>query len=189
MERMHVSGERTQPTCGRAGAHCDPPLRAVVRQLYRHEVRLMPQGKSGSDSTALNQNLAAVAVGAGTSRTIFLHGPTPRAGASFTHRGPTRFDIFEKDGLGKIKALRIFYPRRCLQISELLEFLDAFRDHRHSQGIAKRFNRLEDTLAARTLVDIDDERPVNLDFISGDIGESRQGRISDPEIIDGNSDT
>src|SRR5687768_2777835 len=85
-------------------AHASPYETSPVfcRIIHDRHRRSCANGKSGFGSTAVNQNLAAIAVGAGISRTVFLHGPTARAGASFTHRGPARFDIFEKDGLRKI---------------------------------------------------------------------------------------
>src|SRR6185437_16680441 len=45
--------------------------------------------------------------------------------------------------------------------------------------------RLEHALAARPLVNRSDERPVDLDFVGGYVGQCRERRIAGAEIVDG----
>ncbi len=83
-----------------------------------------------------------------------------------------------------MKALRVADAGGGLQVSQLLERLDALGDHGHSQRKADRLDRLQDALAARTLMDVRDERPIDLDLVGRDVGQDGQGRIARPEIID-----
>src|SRR5712692_12101249 len=61
-------------------------------------------------------------------------------------------EIVEEEGLGKIKALRVTDARRGLQICELLEGFDAFRNDGHSECVAQGFDRLEHALTTRALM-------------------------------------
>ena len=99
-----------------------------------------------------------------------------------------RLEFFQENRPGEIIALRVADLGGGLQISQLLEGFDAFGDHGHAERFAQRFDRPQDALAARALMDVGDEGAVDLDLVGGDIGQRRQRRIADAEIVDRNSD-
>ena len=61
-------------------------------------------------------------------------------------------EVIEKERFGKVEALAITNARGRLQIDELLEAFDAFRNHRHPERVAQEFDGFEDALTARPLV-------------------------------------
>ena len=74
--------------------------------------------------------------------------------------------------------------RALLQIEKLLETFDSLGDHSHAERASKGFDRAQDDLAARPLVNVADEGPVDFDFIRRDVRKRGQRRISRAEIVD-----
>ena len=72
------------------------------------------------------------------------------------------------------------------QIGEFVLRLDPFDHHRRVQRLADRLDRPEQALVARPLVDRGDERTVDLDLVGFDLGQGRQRRIADAEVVDRN---
>jgi hypothetical protein len=99
-----------------------------------------------------------------------------------------RLQFLQENRLGEIIALRVADLGRGLQIGQFLEGLDAFGDHGHAERFAERLDGAQDALAARALVDVRNEGAVDLDLVGGDIGQRRQRRIADAEIVDGDAD-
>ena len=95
--------------------------------------------------------------------------------------------ILQEERLGEVVALRIADAGGGLQIGQLLEGLDTLGDDGHAQRMAERFDRPQDALAARPLVNGRDERPVDLDLIGGDIRQRAQRRVAGSEVVDGNA--
>src|SRR5258708_4259670 len=87
---------------------------------------------------------------------------------------PCRRQVFHQNWPGEIVTLRKSDARGGLQESGLFQSLDAFGDDRHAERLAERLDRLQDALAARALVDIGDERSVDLELVGGDVGQRRQ---------------
>jgi hypothetical protein len=83
-------------------------------------------------------------------------------------------DVLEHEGLREMIALRKTYARCSQQICELLEGLDALRQHRHSERFARRFDPLENTLAARAPMNIGNEGAVDLDLVGSDLSASTE---------------
>ena len=90
----------------------------------------------------------------------------------------------EYDRRREVIALRDADARVVAQIGELLRGFDAFDDHLRAQRLADRFDRPQQALIARPLMDRGDERAVDLDLVGGDLGERRQRGIADAEIVD-----
>src|ERR1700730_4176328 len=92
--------------------------------------------------------------------------------------------FLEQKGLRKMITLRKTDPRSPKQVCELLKVFDALGQNGYFQCMTHGFNRLENALAARALMDVDDERSVDLDFIGGDIREDGSGGRARSEVVD-----
>src|SRR5260370_39664983 len=112
---------------------------------------------------------AAITLVARVNRAGFLVRTARRTGARVAQDPNRRPQFFEKNRPGEIVALRVTDLGGGLQIGEFLEGFDALCDDGHAERFAQRFDRPQDPLAARALMDVGDERPVDLDFVSSDI--------------------
>src|ERR1700687_6144307 len=131
---------------------------------------------------------AAVAIAARIGRASFQQRAAGRTDAYAAEDPNRRLEFFKENRPGKIEALRIADLGGGLQIGEFLEGFDAFRDHGHAKRLAQRFDRPQNALAARALMDVGDEGAVDLDLIGGDVGQRRQRRVADAEIVDRDPD-
>src|SRR5207237_1615861 len=128
------------------------------------------------------------AIAARIGRTVFLQRTTCQSASRFA-RGPNGgLELFKKNRSGKIKTLRVADFAGGLEIGELLEGFDALGNDGHAECFAQRFDRPQNSLAARTFMNVGDEGPVDLDFVGGDVGQRRERRIADAEIVDRDSD-
>jgi hypothetical protein len=99
-----------------------------------------------------------------------MHAGPSRLDASFACLRTARLDdVFQQEGLGEVIALRIPDARGGEQIRKLFEAFDALGDDRHTHCLAYRFDRPQNALAARPLVDIGDERAIDLDLVGGNV--------------------
>src|ERR1700684_1858020 len=106
--------------------------------------------------------LAAMAVGTRIRLASFLHRPARLADACFADNRRDQLQLFQENGPGKIKTLRVANPGGRLQVRQFLKRLDAFRDHGHAQRLGERFDRPQNSLAARAKMDIADEGTIDL---------------------------
>src|SRR5450631_1017165 len=116
---------------------------------------------------------AAITLVARINRAAFLVWTARSTGARVAQDPNRRPEFFEKNRPGEIVALRVTDLGGGLQIGKFLEGFDALRDDGHAEGFAQRFDRPQDPLAAWALVDVGDERPVDLDFVGSDVGQCR----------------
>src|SRR3954447_25869851 len=131
---------------------------------------------------------APIAAAACVGLAVFLHRSTCEAHARFACKRRRGLELLQEDRAREVVALRIADLGRGLQIGELLEGFDALRDHGHAKRLAQGFDRAQDALAARPLMDVGDEGTVDLDLVRRDICKRRQRRIADAEIVDRNAD-
>src|SRR5271155_4011641 len=112
--------------------------------------------------------LAAITVATGIRRAIFLQWTARQADTRLAGSGSGRLQLLEEDRLGEIIALRVTDPGGGLQIGEFLEGFDALGDDGHAERFAQGLDRPQDALAAGALVNVGDERAVDLDLVGGD---------------------
>src|SRR6267154_1693634 len=108
---------------------------------------------------------APIAAAARITGAVFLRRAACETAAGFAGKRNRRRELFEENRPREIIALRVADLGRGLQIGQLLEGFDALGDHGHAERFAERFDRPQNALAARTLMDIGDEGAVDLDFI------------------------
>ncbi|MGY3122593.1 hypothetical protein ACVWXQ_006530 [Bradyrhizobium sp. S3.14.4] len=119
---------------------------------------------------------------------VLLRRAVGHAGTGFAGGGGGELELLQEDRPGEIIALRVADLGRGLEIGQLLVGFEAFGDHGHPERFAQGFDRAQDALAARTLMDVGDERAVDLDLVGGDVGERRERGIAGAEIVDGDAD-
>src|ERR1700679_1594723 len=104
---------------------------------------------------------ATIALVARIDRPAFQPRAADRIDARLARDPGGGLEFFQEYRSGKVVALRIADLGGGLQVGEFLERFDAFRDHRHAERLAQRLDRPQDTLAARALVNVGDERTVD----------------------------
>ncbi len=75
---------------------------------------------------------------------------------------------------GEIIALRVADLGRGLEIGELFVGFEPFGDHGHAERLAQGFDRAQDALPARALMDVGDEGTVDLDLSSAVMSASAE---------------
>src|SRR3954465_7250595 len=118
---------------------------------------------SGFATTSLGPGLPPISVRAGIALPVLLRRAVCDAGACFAGDRRCELQLLQEDRPGKIIALRIPDLGRSLEVGELLVGFDAFGDHGHAERFAQGFDRAQDALVARALMDGGDERAADLD--------------------------
>src|SRR5882724_4669931 len=114
-----------------------------------------------------NRTLAPVAAATRVGDAILLDRAARKARSRFARERSRRPQFLEEDRPGEIITLRVADLGCGLQVGQLLERFDALRDHGHAERFAQRLDRPQDALAAWALVNVRDERAVDLDLVGG----------------------
>src|SRR6266700_4509558 len=131
---------------------------------------------------------AAIAFALRMHWTVVLGRPAGEADPRLAGERSGRPQLLQEDRSCEVVALCIADLGGALEVGQFLEGFDALGDDAHAERLAQGFDRAQDALAARALVDVRDEGAIDLDLVCGDVGKRRQRGVAGAEIVDRDAD-
>ncbi|MEO5843041.1 MAG: ABC transporter permease, partial [Acidimicrobiales bacterium] len=115
------------------------------------------------------------------------HQSTVRVAVPERVRHEDRLDVIDRGGAGEVEALHPIAAGDAQDL-ELANVLHSFGHDLHAQRVREGRDRVDDRRCLVIVLELADERPVDLDRVDGKVAQVADRRVTGAEVVDGDLD-